>query len=115
MPGAFNVGYNSHHMEGTLPGGFQVVPPAAEPPAPDPDDAQLRAAMVRYSFMVQAYVWGEPDAPTSLPAPLAVPMSLATSFDDVVRKVLPAFTVKLTVAAWEITGSAAVRNNRDRV
>lgn len=37
-------------------------------------DAQLRAAMVRYSFMVQAYVWGEPDAPTSLPAPLAVPM-----------------------------------------
>jgi indoleamine 2,3-dioxygenase len=37
-------------------------------------DAQLRAAMVRYSFMVQAYVWGEPQAPTSLPAPLAVPM-----------------------------------------
>lgn len=37
-------------------------------------DAQLRAAMVRYSFMVQAYVWGEPDAPTSLPASLAVPM-----------------------------------------
>jgi indoleamine 2,3-dioxygenase len=37
-------------------------------------DAQLRTAMVRYSFMVQAYVWGEPAAPTSLPAPLAVPM-----------------------------------------
>ena len=37
-------------------------------------DAQLRTAMVRYSFMVQAYVWGEPTAPTSLPAPLAVPM-----------------------------------------
>jgi indoleamine 2,3-dioxygenase len=37
-------------------------------------DAQLRTAMVRYSFMVQAYVWGEPKAPTSLPAPLAVPM-----------------------------------------
>lgn len=37
-------------------------------------DAQLRTAMVRYSFMVQAYVWGEPQAPTSLPAPLAVPM-----------------------------------------
>ncbi len=37
-------------------------------------DGQLRAAMVRYSFMVQAYVWGEPEAPTSLPAPLAVPM-----------------------------------------
>ncbi len=37
-------------------------------------DAQLRTAMVRYSFMVQAYVWGEPTAPASLPAPLAVPM-----------------------------------------
>ena len=30
--------------------------------------------MVRYSFMVQAYVWGEAEAPTVLPAPLAVPM-----------------------------------------
>jgi len=31
--------------------------------------------MVRYSFMVQAYVWGEPSAPTSLAsASLAVPM-----------------------------------------
>ncbi|RYZ12054.1 MAG: indoleamine 2,3-dioxygenase, partial [Alphaproteobacteria bacterium] len=28
-------------------------------------DAQLRTAMVRYSFMVQAYVWGEPEAPTA--------------------------------------------------
>lgn len=37
-------------------------------------DAELRAAMVRYSFLVQAYVWGEADAPVSLPANLAVPM-----------------------------------------
>jgi len=37
-------------------------------------DAQIRTAMVRYSFMVQAYVWGEPEAPASLPAPLAVPI-----------------------------------------
>lgn len=37
-------------------------------------DAQLRTAMVRYSFMVQAYVWGEPEAPAALPAPLAVPI-----------------------------------------
>lgn len=37
-------------------------------------DPQLRAAMVRYSFLVQAYVWGEPVAPKSLPAPLAVPI-----------------------------------------
>lgn len=37
-------------------------------------EAQLRTAMVRYSFMVQAYVWGEPEAPTRLPAQLALPM-----------------------------------------
>src|SRR5690348_12974497 len=37
-------------------------------------DAQLRTAMVRYSFMVQAYVWGEAEAPRRLPAPLAVPI-----------------------------------------
>ncbi len=30
-------------------------------------DEQLRTAMVRYSFLVQAYVWGEPDAPRALP------------------------------------------------
>jgi indoleamine 2,3-dioxygenase len=38
------------------------------------DEAAVRAAMVRYSFLVQAYVWGEPDAPARLPANLAVPM-----------------------------------------
>lgn len=37
-------------------------------------DAQLRTAMVRYSFMVQAYVWGEPTAPASMPASLSVPI-----------------------------------------
>jgi indoleamine 2,3-dioxygenase len=37
-------------------------------------DAELRTAMVRYSFMVQAYVWGEPQAPKSLPAMLSVPI-----------------------------------------
>lgn len=37
-------------------------------------DAQARLAMVHYSFMVQSYVWGEPDAPTTLPKCLAVPM-----------------------------------------
>src|SRR5262245_43559093 len=31
-------------------------------------EPQLRSAMVRYSFMVQAYVWGEKDPPKSLPA-----------------------------------------------
>ena len=36
-------------------------------------DPQLRTAMVRYSFMVQAYVWGEPDAPKSSPRPARRP------------------------------------------
>ncbi|MEM9842758.1 MAG: indoleamine 2,3-dioxygenase, partial [Pseudomonadota bacterium] len=37
-------------------------------------DAAIRLCMVHYSFMVQAYVWGEPDAPTHLPAHLSVPI-----------------------------------------
>jgi indoleamine 2,3-dioxygenase len=37
-------------------------------------EPEIRAAMVRYSFMVQAYVWGEPEAPKSLPPMMAVPM-----------------------------------------
>ncbi|MEM7288249.1 MAG: indoleamine 2,3-dioxygenase [Actinomycetota bacterium] len=35
---------------------------------------QRRIAMVHYSFMVQAYVWGEPEPPASLPSTLAVPI-----------------------------------------
>jgi indoleamine 2,3-dioxygenase len=38
------------------------------------DDAQVRTAMVHYSFLVQAYVWGESEAPTTLPANLAIPI-----------------------------------------
>ena len=37
-------------------------------------EAQARLAMVHYSFMVQSYVWGQPDAPPLLPKCLAVPM-----------------------------------------
>lgn len=37
-------------------------------------DAEMRIAMVHYSFLVQAYVWGEPDAPTHLPRNLAQPI-----------------------------------------
>lgn len=39
--------------------------------APEP---QVRTAFVRYSFLVQAYVWGEERPPTRLPAALAVPI-----------------------------------------
>ena len=42
--------------------------------AADAPEDQVRAAMVRYSFLVQAYVWGEAEAPAHLPANLAVPM-----------------------------------------
>jgi indoleamine 2,3-dioxygenase len=37
-------------------------------------DPQVRTAMVHYSFLVQAYVWGEAEAPTTLPANLAIPI-----------------------------------------
>ncbi len=37
-------------------------------------DAEARTCMVHYSFMVQAYVWGEPEAPEILPRNLAVPI-----------------------------------------
>ena len=40
----------------------------------DFSDQQVRMAMVHYSFMVQAYVWGEPEAPQVLPKCLAQPM-----------------------------------------
>ena len=38
-------------------------------------DAEARMAMVHYSFMVQAYVWGEAEAPSVLPRQLARPIS----------------------------------------
>ncbi|MFM5885041.1 MAG: hypothetical protein ACKOQ3_06915 [Novosphingobium sp.] len=37
-------------------------------------EEQVRAAMVRYSFLVQAYVWGEAEAPAHLPANLSRPI-----------------------------------------
>lgn len=40
----------------------------------DLTDEQARMAMVHYSFLIQAYVWGEADAPALLPRALAVPM-----------------------------------------
>lgn len=40
----------------------------------DCSDAQARRAMVHYSFMVQSYVWGEPEAPSVLPRCLARPI-----------------------------------------
>jgi indoleamine 2,3-dioxygenase len=39
------------------------------------DEVQARMAMVHYSFLVQAYVWGAEPAATVLPANLAAPMT----------------------------------------
>lgn len=50
-------------------------------PVPDIDswaekapEEQVRTMMVHYSFLVQAYVWGEPEPPAFLPANLARPI-----------------------------------------
>jgi indoleamine 2,3-dioxygenase len=41
---------------------------------PDAPEPQIRTAFVRYTFLVQAYVWGEKEPPTRLPATLAAPI-----------------------------------------
>ena len=50
-------------------------------PIPDIDgflstasEAEIGVAMVRYSFLAQAYVWGEPTPPAYLPVTLAAPL-----------------------------------------
>lgn len=48
--------------------------PLIKLPLHDMTDAEARMCMVHYSFMVQAYVWGEPKAASTLPRNLAVPM-----------------------------------------
>lgn len=48
--------------------------PRIEDWAKEAPEEQVRAAMVRYSFLVQAYVWGEPAPPAALPANLARPI-----------------------------------------
>ncbi|WP_370183313.1 indoleamine 2,3-dioxygenase [Alteriqipengyuania sp.] len=42
--------------------------------AKDASEEEVRTAMVHYSFLVQAYVWGEETPPAHLPANLARPM-----------------------------------------
>ncbi|HUQ13451.1 MAG TPA: indoleamine 2,3-dioxygenase [Novosphingobium sp.] len=49
--------------------------PGIEAWAADAPDPQVRTAMVRYSFLVQAYVWGETEPPRALPGNLGRPMS----------------------------------------
>ena len=52
----------------------QLPDPGVAAFAATASEEEVRVAMVHYSFLVQAYVWGEPEAPTRLPANLAVPI-----------------------------------------
>ncbi len=52
----------------------QGLPMLTEQDVEPLSDAQARAAMVHYSFMVQAYVWGEAEASAVLPESLARPI-----------------------------------------
>ncbi|MGQ7829082.1 indoleamine 2,3-dioxygenase [Altererythrobacter sp. Z27] len=52
----------------------QLADPVLEEWALEAPDEEVRTAMVHYSFLVQAYVWGEATPPASLPANLARPM-----------------------------------------
>ncbi|MEM6514325.1 MAG: indoleamine 2,3-dioxygenase [Pseudomonadota bacterium] len=61
----------------------QLTEVDAEAIAAIDDDAVLRRALVDYSFMAQAYVWGEAQAPAVLPACIARPLyQLATRLDQ---------------------------------
>ena len=52
----------------------QLGDPILEEWAREAPEEEVRTAMVHYSFLVQAYVWGEAEAPASLPANLSRPM-----------------------------------------
>lgn len=52
----------------------QLADPGLEDWAREAAEEEVRTAMVHYSFLVQAYVWGEPQPPASLPANLARPI-----------------------------------------
>ncbi len=48
--------------------------PLIDLPLDTMSDPEVRMCMIHYAFMVQSYVWGEPNAPSVLPRNLAVPM-----------------------------------------
>ncbi|RXZ66128.1 PrnB family protein [Pelagerythrobacter rhizovicinus] len=52
----------------------QIPDPRIEDWAREAAEEEVRTAMVHYSFLVQAYVWGEPDPPACLPANLSRPI-----------------------------------------
>jgi indoleamine 2,3-dioxygenase len=52
----------------------QLADPGLEDWAREAAEEEVRTAMVHYSFLVQAWVWGEPEPPQHLPANLARPI-----------------------------------------
>jgi len=52
----------------------KLADPGIEDWARETAEEQVRTAMVHYSFLVQAYVWGEAEPPAHLPANLARPI-----------------------------------------
>ena len=52
----------------------QLADPHLEDWAREAAEQEVRTAMVHYSFLVQAYVWGETEPPAHLPANLSRPM-----------------------------------------
>ncbi|WP_340587709.1 indoleamine 2,3-dioxygenase [Erythrobacter alti] len=52
----------------------QLDDPGLDEWAREAAEEEVRTAMVHYSFLVQAYAWGEAEPPTHLPANLARPM-----------------------------------------
>jgi len=52
----------------------QLADPGLEDWAREAPEEEVRTAMVHYSFVVQAYVWGETEPPAHLPANLSRPM-----------------------------------------
>jgi indoleamine 2,3-dioxygenase len=61
----------------------QLPDPGLEQWAIHAPQEEVRTAMVHYSFLVQAYVWGEPAPPAHLPANLARPIvALADRLDQ---------------------------------
>ena len=61
----------------------QIGDPGLEDWAREAVEEEVRTAMVHYSFLVQAWVWGEPEPPQHLPANLARPIvALADRLDQ---------------------------------
>ena len=82
LPGQFDeVVRAAGNLSGLLSSGRvrhwldQLPDPQIEEWAKDAPEEEVRTAMVHYSFLVQAYVWGEDQPPRHLPANLARPIT----------------------------------------